>query len=124
MLINNILKKQNQYDSLNNYINLLSIFKDTIVGIDGSLTVGFAVQGLDYFLANDEIVNDTAYINDILLNLLNEDISLQWIYKISDSDENFISNYINNSHPPEKYLFIKEKKIKYKNKKNVQSGIG
>ncbi len=112
MLINNILKKQNQYDSLNNYINLLSIFKDTIVGIDGSLTVGFAVQGLDYFLANDEIVNDTAYINDILLNLLNEDISLQWFYKISDSDENFISNYINNSHPPEKYLFIKEKKIK------------
>ncbi len=33
MLINNILKKQNQSDSLNNYINLLSIFKDTIVGI-------------------------------------------------------------------------------------------
>ncbi len=112
MLINNILKKQNQSDSLNNYINLLSIFKDTIVGIDGSLTVGFAVQGFDYFLANDEIINDTAYINDILLNLLNEDISLQWIYKISDSDEDFISNYTKNSHPPKKYLFIKEKKIK------------
>jgi type IV secretory pathway VirB4 component len=112
MLINNVLKKQNQSDSLNNYINLLSIFKDTIIGIDGSLTIGFAAEGFDYFLANDEIVNDTAYINDVLLNLLNENISIQWVYKISDSDENFISNYINSSHPSEKYLFIKEKKIK------------
>ena len=53
MFVNTVLKKQNQYESLNNYINLLSIFKDIIIGIDGSLTVGFAVRGFDYFMAND-----------------------------------------------------------------------
>ena len=112
MFANTVLKKQNQYESLNNYINLLSIFKDIIIGIDGSLTIGFAVRGFDYFMANDEIINDTAYINDVLLNLLNEDISLQWVYKISGSDKDFISNYTKSSNPPEKYLYIKEKKIK------------
>lgn len=111
MFINSVLKKQDQVNSINNFINLLSIFNNIIIGVDGSYTIGFKIKGFDYFLAKDELLNNAAYINDILLNLINENINLQWIYKILDHDDEFISNYELSSKPFEKYMYIKEKRV-------------
>ncbi|MHB8232596.1 MAG: VirB4 family type IV secretion system protein [bacterium] len=112
MLLNSVLKKININDSFNNYVNLLSIRQDIAVGIDGSYTAGFRVKGFDYYLSGNEIVNDAAYVNDLLLNLLDENINLQWIYKIEDKNDEFISNYEKSSVPPEDFKYIKENKIK------------
>ncbi len=121
MLLNSVLKKIDASNSLNNYVNLLSINGGIVIGIDGSLTIGFKVRGFDYYLAGDKTVNDAAYTNDILLNLLDEDISLQWIYKIEDGGREFISNYENSSVPPEDFKYIKENKIKSLNEKHIKN---
>ena len=84
MFLNSVLKKINAEGSLNHYVNLLSINDGIAAGIDGSFTIGFSVRGFDYYLAGDEIINNAAYVNDLLLNLLDENINLQWIYKIED----------------------------------------
>ncbi len=112
MLTTSILKKQERFDSLNNFINLLTVFNNIIIGVDGSFTVGFKVKGFDYLLAADEIIDDAAYINDLFLNMLSENIGIQWVYKISDHDDEFIENYSKSSKPSEKYLFIKEKRLR------------
>ncbi len=113
MLFNPILKKINLKESFNNYVNLLCIKDNIVIGIDGSHTIGFRVKGFDYFLSGNEAINDAAYANDLLLNLLDENISLQWIYKIEDRNEEFISDYVQSSVPPEDFAYIKENKIKY-----------
>ncbi len=112
MLMKTVVKTINKNESFNSYVNLLSIYDKIIVGIDGSVTVGFKVRGFDYYLSEDEVVNDAAYVNDILLNLLDENVSLQWIYKIEDKNNEFISNYERSSIPPEGFRYIKEDKLK------------
>jgi hypothetical protein len=112
MLLDSVIKKISINDSINKYVNLLSVGGGVAIGIDGSYTIGFTVKGFDYYLSENETVNDAAYANDILLNLLDDDASLQWIYKIEDKNEEFISNYERSSVPPENYKYIKEKKIK------------
>jgi len=51
MLLKSVLRKVKQNESFNNYINLLAIHDNIIVGIDGSFTIGFMVEGFDYILS-------------------------------------------------------------------------
>ena len=112
MLLNSVLKKIDVSCTLNNYVNLMSINDGIAVGIDGSFTIGFRVRGFDYYLSGNKTINDAAYVNDLLLNLLDENISLQWIYKIEDGNDEFVLNYEKSSVPPEDFKYIKENKIK------------
>ncbi len=121
MMLKSVLKRRNQNESFNNYLNLLTIYENIIIGIDGSFTVGFIVKGFDYILSKDEIINDTAYVNDLLLNLLDENIGLQWIYKIDDRNDEFISNYQISSIPPKDYEYIKENKLKVLRAKSIKN---
>ena len=121
MLLNSVLKKIEPSDSLNNYVNLLSVNDGIAAGADGSFTIGFYVKGFDFYLAENKIANDTAYVNDLLLNLMDENIGLQWIYKIDDKNKKFISNYEKSSVPPENFKYIKENKIKYLKSKNIKN---
>ncbi len=121
MLLNSILKKIEPSGSLNKYVNLLSVNDGIAAGVDGSFTIGFSVKGFDYYLSENKIVNDTAYVNDLLLNLMDENISLQWIYKIGDKNEKFISNYENSSVPPVNFKYIKDNKIKHLESKNIKN---
>ena len=121
MFLNSVLKKIDADSSLNHYVNLLSINDGVAAGIDGSFTMGFLVRGFDYYLAGNEIVNDAAYVNDLLLNLMDENINLQWIYKIEDKNDPFISNYETSSVPPEDFKYIKENKIKHLKAKSIKN---
>ncbi len=121
MFLNSVLKKIDADSSLNHYVNLLSINDGVAAGIDGSFTIGFLVRGFDYYLAGNEIVNDAAYVNDLLLNLMDENINLQWIYKIEDKNDPFISNYETSSMPPEDFKYIKENKIKHLKAKSIKN---
>ena len=121
MFLNSVLKKIDAEGSLNHYVNLLSINDGIAAGIDGSFTIGFSVRGFDYYLAGDEIINNAAYVNDLLLNLLDENINLQWIYKIEDKNEPFISDYETFSAPPEDFKYIKENKIKHLKSKPIKN---
>ena len=121
MFLNSVLKKIDAESSLNHYVNLLSINDGVAAGIDGSFTIGFLVRGFDYYLAGNEIVNDAAYVNDLLLNLMDENINLQWIYKIEDKNDPFISNYETSSMPPEDFKYIKENKIKHLKAKSIKN---
>lgn len=121
MFLNSVLKKIDADSSLNYYVNLLSINDGVAAGIDGSFTIGFSVRGFDYYLAGNEIVNDAAYVNDLLLNLMDENINLQWIYKIEDKNDPFISNYETSSMPPEDFKYIKENKIKHLKAKSIKN---
>jgi|GEM_PF-3574471 len=121
MFLNSVLKKIDAEGSLNHYVNLLSVNDGIAVGIDGSFTIGFSVRGFDYYLAGNEIINDTAYVNDLLLNLLDENINLQWIYKIEDKNDPFISDYEASSLPPEDFKYIKENKIKHLKAKPIKN---
>ncbi len=121
MLLNSVLKKIDAGSSLNNYVNLLSINDGIAAGIDGSFTIGFSVKGFDYYLAESGIINDAAYVNDLLLNLMDENINLQWIYKIEDKNCDFISNYETSPMPPENFRYIKENKVKYLKSKPIKN---
>ena len=121
MLLNSVLKKIEPSDSLNKYVNLLSVNDGIAAGADGSFTIGFSVKGFDYYLSENKTVNDAAYVNDLLLNLMDENISLQWIYKIDDKNKKFISNYESSSVPPENFKYIKENKIKHLRSKNIKN---
>ena len=121
MFLNSVLKKIDSDSSLNHYVNLLSINDGVAAGIDGSFTIGFSVRGFDYYLAGNEIINDAAYVNDLLLNLMDENINLQWIYKIEDKNDPFISNYETSSTPPEDFKYIKENKIKHLKAKSIKN---
>ena len=121
MFLNSVLKKIDAEGSLNHYVNLLSINDGIAAGIDGSFTIGFSVRGFDYYLAGNEIINDAAYVNDLLLNLMDENINLQWIYKIEDKNDPFISNYETSSTPPEDFKYIKENKIKHLKIKSIKN---
>ncbi len=121
MLLKSVLRKVKQNESFNNYINLLAIHDNIIVGIDGSFTIGFMVEGFDYILSKDEVINDSAYANDLLLNLLDKNISLQWIYKIGNGNDDFIKNYQISSIPPKNYEYIKENKIKALRAENIKN---
>ncbi len=121
MFLNSVLKKIDADSSLNHYVNLLSINDGIAAGIDGSFTIGFSVRGFDYYLAGNEIINDAAYVNDLMLNLLDENINLQWIYKIEDKNDPFISNYETSSTPPEDFEYIKENKIKHLKAKPIKN---
>ncbi|MHB1697372.1 MAG: VirB4 family type IV secretion system protein [bacterium] len=121
MLLNSVLKKISINDSFNKYVNLLSIRDNIAIGTDGSYTIGFRVKGFDYYLSGNEIVNGAAYANDLLLNLLDENISLQWIYRIEDKNDEFISNYEKSSVPPEDFKYIKENKIKRLKEKHIKN---
>ena len=121
MMLNSVLRKINQNESFNNYVNLLAIYDNIVVGIDGSFTVGFMVDGFDYVLSKDEIINDSAYVNDLLLNSLNENIGLQWVYKICDRNDEFIANYQMSSIPPKDYEYIKENKLKVLRAENIKN---
>ena len=121
MFLNSVLKKIDAESSLNHYVNLLSINDGVAAGIDGSFTIGFLVRGFDYYLAGNEIINDAAYVNDLLLNLMDENINLQWIYKIEDKNDPFISNYETSSMPPEDFKYIKENKIKHLKAKSIKN---
>jgi len=112
MFLKSVLKKIDLGDSLNDCVNLMSIDGGMAIGIDGSFTIGFAVKGFDYYLSGSETINDAAYVNDLLLNLMDENINLQWIYKIGDENDGFICNYEKSSVPPEDFKYIKENKIK------------
>ena len=121
MFLSKILRKIGPDEYLNNYVNLLSIDEGVLTGIDGSFTAGFEVHGFDYYLAENEIIDEAAYVNDLLLNLLDENISLQWIYKIEDGNGDFIKNYECSSVPPENFKYIKENKIKLLKSKHIKN---
>ncbi len=121
MFLNSVLKKIDINDSLNNYINLMSVNDGVAIGIDGSFTIGFKVKGFDYYLSGNETINDATYVNDLLLNLLDENISFQWIYKIEDRNDEFIFNYEKSSVPPEHFKYIKENKIKSLKEKHIKN---
>lgn len=121
MMLGSVLKKINQNESFNSYVNLMAICDDIAVGIDGSLTIGFTVEGFDFVLSKDEIINDSAYIGDLLLNLMNENIGLQWIYKVNNKNDEFIANYQVSSIPPKEYEYIKDNKIKALKGKNIKN---
>ena len=121
MLLNSVLRKIEAADSLNSYVNLLSVNDGIAAGADGSFTIGFTVKGFDYFLSENKAVNDTAYVNDLLLNLMEENINLQWIYKIADKNKQFISDYESSSVPPQDFKYIKENKIKHLKSKNIKN---
>ncbi len=121
MRIDSLLKKNDFAGSFNSYINFLTIFENISVGIDGSLTIGFFVNGFDFYLSDDEKVNDASRVADLLLNLLDEDVSIQWIYNITDKNHGFISNYKNSSIPSEEYLYIKENKISFLEQRKIKN---
>lgn len=121
ILMNSLRRGLNPPESFYKYVNLLDIYDNIAIGIDGSWTAGFRIKGFDYYLSPDEFVNDAARAGDLLLNLLDDNIGLQWVCRISDKNEEFISSYRDSSVPPESFKYIKEKKIKSLKEKKIKN---
>lgn len=121
MFLDSIFKKNPVSASFNKRINLLSVYEDMAVGIDGSFTIGFMVGGFDYFLSGAAAINEAAAASDLLLNVIDENISLQWIYKIKDKNPGFITNFDKASIPQDEYYYIKEKKLGYLGGLNIRN---
>ncbi len=92
-------------------LNLWGIENNTIIGRDGSCSAVYKLTGIDYYLQTDSTLNRLSHINDLFLSLLPDDFILTFIYKIGDSDPGFIKNYQASANPPDRFSFIKEKKI-------------
>ena len=102
---------KDETEAVYNLLNLLNIEQDSVISVDGSHTAIYKITGFDYYLKTDNSLNRVAEICDLFLSLLPEDFILTFIYKINDSDADFIENYRKSAKPTRDYTFIKDKKI-------------
>ncbi|MCI5072650.1 TraC family protein [bacterium] len=115
-----MLSKQSSYPSIAELLPFWHPFKDTMVFDDGSLGIGFKLNGIDINLATAESINTTLLHIKNMLNSAHEGLSLQFFYRLTSNVDSIINKHkALSSDSNDTYKGIAQHRFDFLNKKNT-----